>query len=51
MIKHLFFDDNKLFSAIITDGVQFEPEALFDLKEHLEKQFTHEIMDIGGASS
>ena len=41
------FKGHKLFSAISTDGVHFEPEALFDLKEHPEKQFTHEIMDIG----
>ena len=43
------FKGHKLFSAISRDGIHFEPEALFDLGEHPEKQFSHELMDIGSA--
>lgn len=38
---------HKLFCAISNDGINFTPEQIFDLAEHKDKQFAHEIMDIG----
>ena len=43
------FGGRKLFSAISADGVSFQPEMIFDLETNSEKQFSHEIMDIGNA--
>lgn len=43
------FKGHKLFCAISSDGVTFCPESLFDGNENGEKQFSHEIMDIGNA--
>jgi len=44
------FNGKKFFSAISEDGVNFEPEQIFDLTEHPDKEFSHEIMSISGVS-
>ncbi len=41
------FQGHKLFCAISEDGVTFQPEPIFDVNHNKEKQFSHEIMDIG----
>ncbi len=41
------FKGHKLFSAISSDGVRFVPEPIFDVSKNKEKQYPHEIMDIG----
>ena len=43
------FKGHKLFSAISSDGVGFAPEKIFDVTKDKEKQYPHEIMDIGTA--
>lgn len=43
------FKGHKLFSAISSDGVRFTPEPIFSTSNNKEKQYPHEIMDIGSA--
>lgn len=42
------FAGKKLFAATSDDGIHFAPEMLFDLSEHPEKKYEHEIMDLSG---
>jgi len=42
------YSDLKLFSAISENGVDFAPETLFDLQQHPEKAYPHELMQLKG---
>jgi hypothetical protein len=43
------YKGHKLFTAISSDGINFEPDKVFDLTREKEKQYAHEVLDIGMA--